>query len=146
MRKVFKYRKCIRLHSAGSINWTVDTFKMLLVDTNYIFDPRAHEFVAGVSGNEIAHASYARQTLAGLTFADHNDGTLWDANDVVFATLAAAAGNLGGFIIYKFITNDASSPLVCWGEMDPVGVPNDNNLTVQLTSGIYVDTGSGWPA
>ena len=94
----------------GSLVWTSDTIRALLVDNTYTFNPD-HNFVADITG-ELTDVSYARQTLG--TKSVSQDDTLDQA------TLNAAPVDFGALdnetpaaiILFKLVTNDADSPLI----------------------------------
>lgn len=95
----------------GSLGWIADTERVLLVDATYVYDPD-HNFVSDVSADEVVDASYARQTLANkaVTEDDALDEATLDADPADFGALTGVTP--AGAVVFKFVTNDADSPLI----------------------------------
>ncbi len=130
----------------GGIVLLTDTIKVMLVSSAYTFNPD-HNFISDVSANEIAVAGYTggfggagRKTLAGKTVTedDANDRSVFDANDLSWAALAAGA-TIGGAVVVKEITNDGASKLIAF--LDPADLPtngSDVNLTFDATGILWM--------
>ncbi|MDX1407034.1 MAG: hypothetical protein R3330_02845 [Saprospiraceae bacterium] len=96
----------------GSLNWTSDTIKALLVTSSYTFDV-TDNFVSDIT-NELTDGSYARVTLGSKSIVEDDTG-----NRGVLKAAPADFGSLdnetpGGIIVYKEVTNDADSPLISY--------------------------------
>ncbi|MBD1871968.1 hypothetical protein H6F75_00590 [Nodosilinea sp. FACHB-131] len=126
------YPKAIELLNAGTLNWTADTIRILLVNASGSYN-RTHGFVSAVVANELSGGSYARQTLGTKTSADNGtDKWIFDAADVTF-TAVAGGQTAAAAIVYKFITNDAASPVLAF--LDGVDVvANGGDITVQFAA------------
>ena len=98
----------------GSLDWVSDTIQALLVDSTYVYDPD-HNFVADISG-ELTDGSYSRQTLGnkGVTEDDTNDEAVMTADPVDFGALTNETP--AGIVLFKFVTNDAHSPLISFSD------------------------------
>ena len=98
----------------ASLDWVSDTIQALLVDSTYVFDPD-HNFVADISG-ELTDGSYSRQTLGnkGVTEDDTNDEAVMTADPVDFGALTNETP--AGIVLFKFVTNDADSPLISFSD------------------------------
>lgn len=105
----------IRLASANkTIDYSDDVFKMILMDTGFVFDPVNHDFYSDVSASELAGLyGYATggATMAGVS-VDRNDIT--NRAEVTWnnVTWTAAGGDIGpgpGAIIYD---DDVSDTIV----------------------------------
>lgn len=98
----------------GSLDWVNDTIQALLVDATYVYDPD-HNFVADISG-ELTDGSYSRQTLGnkGVTEDDTNDAAVMTADPVDFGALTNETP--AGIVLFKFVTNDADSPLISFSD------------------------------
>ena len=98
----------------GSLDWVNDTIQALLVDSTYTYDPD-HNFVADISG-ELTDASYSRQILGnkGVTEDDTNDAAVMTADRVDFGALTNETP--AGIVLFKFVTNDADSPLISFSD------------------------------
>lgn len=131
MAGVFNRGKFIIADS--SLSWTGDTIRALLVDSSYVFDPDDN-FVADVSADEVADASYARQTLAGkgVTEDDTGNQATLDADPVDYGALDNVTP--AGQILFKFVTNDADSPLISF---------SDAGFGATANGGGYVVNGEG---
>lgn len=103
----------------GSLDWTADTIRVLLVDATYTFDPDDN-FVADITG-ELTDGSYARQTLAnkGVTEDDTNDRAVATADPADFGALTNETPE--AIVVFKLVTNDADSPLLSFHD-DGFGV------------------------
>jgi hypothetical protein len=103
------------LLATGAINFSSDSFKIVLMQSGYTFDPDAHHDYADVSASELAtdHGYTAdTKTLSGVavTEDDSNDRTAvtWDP-----VTWTASGGDIGptpGAIIYD--DTEASNSIV----------------------------------
>jgi len=97
-----KARYCL---SVGAIDFSSDTFKAILMDSGFTFDPDAHDAYADVSADELTNGNgytTGGETLTGvaITESDVNDRAeiTWDN-----ITWTAASGTIGptpGAIIY----------------------------------------------
>ena len=126
------YPKALELLNAGTLAWTSDTIRILLVSNSATYN-RAHDFVNDIAANELSGGSYARQTLGTKTSADNGtDKWVFDAGDPTF-TAVAASQTVGAAIVYKFITDDASSPLLAF--LDGVDIStNGGDVTVTFAA------------
>ena len=99
----------------SSLNWTADTIRVLLVDSGYAYDPDDN-FVSDVSADEVVDASYARQTLANkaVNEDDANDEATMEADPADFGALTGVTP--AGIVVFKFVTNDADSPLISFSD------------------------------
>lgn len=98
----------------GSLVWTGDTIRALLVDASYVYDPDDN-FVSDISG-ELTDASYARQTLGnkGVTEDDTADEAWLTADPVDYGALDNETP--AGQVLFKFVTNDGDSPVVAFSD------------------------------
>jgi hypothetical protein len=99
----------------SSLDWASDTIRTLLVDSSYTFDPDSN-FVADVSSDEVSDGSYARVTLSnkGVTEDDTNDLASLDADPADYGVLTGVTPS--GIVVFKFVTNDADSPLISFSD------------------------------
>jgi hypothetical protein len=130
------YPKLIELLNAGTLDWSSDTIRIMLLDDTATYN-RAHDFVDDIVADELSGGSYARQTLGTKTSADN--GTTrwnWDAADPVF-TAVAGSQTVGSAVVYKFITDDASSPLLAYLDGTNIAT-NGGDVTVTFpANGIF---------
>ncbi len=122
----------------GEIDYVDDDIRALLVDTLHDGDDE-DEFVGDiVTLDEINEAGYGRVTLAGKAVArdDPNDEVEFDFTDPAFGSIVTG-GNINRMLVYKFITNDAASPLL--HSIDLTNTPtNGAAVTVNLAAeGLY---------
>lgn len=106
----------------GSIDYANDDIRVALYDdtTAYSPDPDTVEFVAdlldgGTTAAEYSDTNYSRQSLANQTTSqdDTNDRSVWDADDVTFASLGSSNGDtIQGVVIFKQVTDDTDSPIL----------------------------------
>ena len=91
-----------------------DNLEVLLVDTNYTFDP-THINVSQIT-NEVTNnvgTGYARKTVANfsITKDDVNDKVTFDCDNVNYTAINTVE-DLRAKILYKKVTNDADSVLI----------------------------------
>lgn len=105
----------------ADIDWLVDTINVLLVETGHTPDA-GDVFVADVVADELDDASYARQTLGGKTVTIASNRGVASADNPVWALLVDAQ-DVAGAYVFKQVTNDADSILICYLEapLDTVG-------------------------
>lgn len=97
--------------------WTTDTVKGMLVDAQTWTPSEGDGFVATIlsaGAVEVTAVGYARQTIGGKT--ETLDGVghrgLLDGNLLDFGAMAAGS-NYTHLVLFKFVTNDADSWLIC---------------------------------
>ncbi len=100
----------------GSFDWDdgTQTFRVLLTTTSYA--PNAdHDFVADVT-NEVTGGGYVRKDVTGraVVIDDANDRVDHDAGNVTWTALTAAFRYA---VVYRFVTNDADSPLIAYFDL-----------------------------
>jgi hypothetical protein len=103
------------LMASGDIDFSADTFKMILMETGFTFNKDTHHQLSDVSGNELASAGYGgAQTLApnpaNIAEDDVDDRTEVTWNNVSFVAVGGAVGPTPGAIIYD--DTDANDSLV----------------------------------
>lgn len=102
----FKY-----MQSTKEIDFESDTFKIILMDSAFSFDPDAHATLANVTANQLASGNGYTQNdkaLAGVTVTEDDTG---DRARVTWtnATWTASGGSIGpagAAIIYDDTTSD----------------------------------------
>jgi hypothetical protein len=130
------FNNALELFSNGDLDWVNDDIRCLLVTSSFTPDQDADVFVSDLS-NELSGGAYVRKTLAGKTTTQNNTSDRADlsADNVTWTALQAAAGTPAYAIIYKFITNDAASPVIGWIELTTPPVPNGGDYTVKWNNG-----------
>lgn len=94
--------------------WDTGTWGALLAVDTWSPDPTTEEFVADMVGNELTVAGYARDAVAGLVLTVDlaTNTVVADCDDFAFGS--GAAGEVAGWaVIYRDVTNDSDSELVC---------------------------------
>jgi hypothetical protein len=108
----FHYNKARALYLGAGLDWNGSTIRALLVTSGYTANPD-HSFVSSIT-NECT-GTYSRLTLTGKSIVQndtsnraeaHCDPLVWEG--LVLSSPAAA------LILYKFVTNDADSPLIAY--------------------------------
>lgn len=126
------YTKLYQIALTGALDLEDDTINVLLVDDTYTAN-KDHDFVNDVVGDELSGTGYTRKTLAGksVTLDTGNDRVTFDATDPVWTGLDA--GTIGGAVVFKQVTNDADSPLICF--LDPTNLTtNGSDVTLQFNA------------
>jgi hypothetical protein len=126
------YTKGAYLIGSAGANLASADLRCLLVKSTYTFD-KAHNFVSDVVAGalEISVGGYARVALTTktLTEDDANSCAYLDADDVLFAALAAGQ-TVGGAVLYKYNAADASAEVIAF--YDVADTPtNGGNITIQ---------------
>ena len=109
--------KCKFQLASGLIDFDLDTFKILLMASGFVFDPDAHEFLDDVSASELANGNgytTGGATLSGVQVTED------DVNNRAAVTWAnpawtASGGTIGpspGAIIYKSTGVAATSTII----------------------------------
>lgn len=113
----------------GDLDFASDDIRVILVMTNSTADTDQDvEFVDDIGTlDEFDGANYARKALTGEAVNEDaaNNRAEFDANDVQWAALGAGTRQALGMILFKFVTNDADSPVIAW--IDTGGFPFSGN-------------------
>ena len=113
----------------ADLDFATQDFRIILCMTNTTADTdQDAEFVASIGTlDEYDGAAYSRKTLAGEAVNEDlaNNRAEFDANDIQWAALGAGTRQAAGMILYRFVTNDADSPVVAW--IDTGGFPFSGN-------------------
>jgi hypothetical protein len=125
----------------GDIDWTADTIRLGLNYAAYTSDPD-HTYPddsggPADTGNEASGTGYSRKDLAskGVTVNDTDDRAEADAADVTWTGLDC--GTITGAFVYKFVTSDSDSPLICWLDFTDL-TTNGGDVTLQFaTAGLF---------
>jgi hypothetical protein len=135
---------------AGKFDLSGLALRLMLVTTQYVFDPDQNTVKDGTSSTsdpftyELSVGSYARQSLAGVALFedDGNDFAGLDANDVTFAALAAG-GTVGGAVLYRYsssapttaaaTTGDSGQDLIAFYDVTDTPT-NGGDITIQWAS------------
>lgn len=125
------------IHDLVFDNLNGTTIKLLLVNATDTADKVNDEFVTDIVANELSDASYARKTLASVTYNENsNSHAVWvDAADVLFSALNNET--IEAAYVYREVTNDTDSYLIA--RLDGVNlVANGGDVTVTFdaTGGI----------
>lgn len=99
--------------------------RVLLVMTNTTADTdQDAEFVSSITTlDEMDGANYVRKALAGeaVNQDNPNNRAEFDASDVTWTALGAGTRSMAGIVLFRFVTNDADSPLIAY--IDTGGFP-----------------------
>jgi hypothetical protein len=114
----------------ANINFSSDVFKMILMDTSFVFDKDTHATLANVTANQIATGNGYTQnsvTLANvsLTEEDTNDKFVATWDNVTISASGGAIEDFIGCIIYDDTTSDDT--VIFYANLD---------TTVSLTDGL----------
>lgn len=100
------------LVATGAIDFSSDTFQIILMQSGFTFDIDAHEEYADVAGNELANGNgytTGGETLAGVavTEDDVDDRCEITWNNVTWSAVGGPIGPASGAIIYDdTVAND----------------------------------------
>ena len=119
-----------------NIDIAADTIKVMLVGSGYTPN-KDHQFVSDVVGSELSGTGYTggyggsgRKALASKVMgkSDSTDKAYIDAADSTWT--AINAGTIAWAIVFKEITNDASSPVIANVDVADI-VTNGGDVTIQ---------------
>lgn len=97
-----------------------DVIRVRLVRSSAYTFSQAHEFMSSAPAAIATDVTLGSKALSGGTF---------DAADAVFTAVPAGAA-IDALIIFKFVTNDAASPVIAY--IDGFSVtPNGGDITIQ---------------
>lgn len=114
------------------------TYRIMLLQSSETFDS-TNVNVDDLS-NEVAGST--RQTLSNLTVTTESNEVLAKADAVIFPTGMTDGQTIGAAVIYKFVSDDTDSILVCW--IDLSTRETDSTRTFELrfdasdTDGTYL--------
>jgi hypothetical protein len=112
-------------------SWESADIRVLLVDSGYTLD-KDHNFVSDLTPgtNELAGTGYTRKTVANATATedDTGDRLVLDHDDIVYT--AIDAGTADAAIYFRFVTNDADSPLWFYKDSGFPFVTNGSDMTI----------------
>lgn len=115
----------------NGLNLATADLRVVLVTSGYVFNAD-HNFLSDVIASELAGGNYVRKSLASKTWTENDaaDRADFDAADTVWISLLALAGTPAAAIIFRFVTVDADSDLLCFNDLSPVTPPSGGDYTV----------------
>lgn len=123
------YDKAREAYLTGTLNWSSDNIKVLLVNTtSYTVSLTTHQYKTDVAGGAIVATSSnltTKTTTAGAAGADN----------VTFSTVSGST--VGAIIIYKDTGTDSTSPLIAYIDTAtglPI-VPNGGDIILTWDTG-----------
>lgn len=121
-----------RAFSSTGLDLAGGDIKVALLDSGYVPDQDAHDFLADVTADELVDASYARVALANKTFTYDapTNKWIWSADPIVFPTLTTAGFRFAVFFLDT--TDPATSPLIAYAEHDSDIVGSGSDVTLNI--------------
>ena len=126
---------------SGVYNLASGTYKCLLVQTTYVFDPD-HQYVSDITGGPdyelnssgggtgytAGYAGSGRKTLSTLTVTKDNVNDLakWSFDPITWSTINA--GTARALVVYKPNTNDADSKILVYVQFTNDAITNGGDL------------------
>lgn len=106
---------------SGDIDWDTDTFSVILMALDFIFDPDTHNTYADVSANELASGNgyvTGGQNLTTVTVNrnDANDRTDVNCDDPTWNALGGEIGPTPGAVVFKDTGTPATSLTVGYAD------------------------------
>lgn len=127
---IFNKFKTKLLSLANSIDFDVDTIKVMLVTSSYTPDIDAHDFVDDVT-NQVSGTGYTAggQALANQTVSQDNtdDEGVFDADDTTWTTATITAR---GAVLYKDTGTPSTSPLIGYIDFGSDKVSTGGSFTI----------------
>jgi hypothetical protein len=127
--------KYLAERNQGNIDWTTDSFKIILMDTTYTFNRDTHHSYTDVSSDELATGYGYTQNTKTLTLdttSIENDTN--DSSDisVVSVEWVASGGTIGPVVGAIIFDDTVSDYVVCYIDFD-----GEMSVTDTNTLGIY---------
>lgn len=120
--------------ATANIDWVNDTIKARMVMNLTTADTEKNaEFVADLTTPDFFDgANNVIKTLQtnAVNIDEANLRAEMDADDETWTALGAGTSALTGIIIYKFVTNDADSPLIAYFDDDLPIVPGGGDVKI----------------
>ncbi len=111
-----------------------DVFKIRLL--NIATDYSSNDVTLTSMSTITKYSGTTDQTLSGLTIVTNSPTVAFDATDPTFTSVAVSAGKtIGGFVIYKFVTDDAGSTPILYVDGFTAVTPNGGDIAVTFDSG-----------
>jgi hypothetical protein len=130
--------------ATATVSWSGDTIKAMLVTSSYTPNvdddfadtPAAQEI--SVTGYTPGFAGSGRKTLASktVTVNDTNDRGDFGAANLTWTALGSGA-TIAGVVIYKHLTSDALSPLICYLDVTDAAT-NGGDITISFGGGLVL--------
>lgn len=131
---MYDVAKTAFLGTGTRIDLDSDTIKVGLL--NIATDYTSPDFTATVMTGITRYTGTTDQTLASLAITTNSHVIAFDAADATFTAVAISGSKtVGGFIVYKFVTNDAASIPILYVDGFTAVSPNGGDLTLQFDSG-----------
>lgn len=111
----------------AAIDLDTHDMRTLLAASGYT-QSAAHDFVNDIT-NELSGGAYVRKALTESVAASGADAK-FDATDVTWTALAAAAGTPDDAVVFRFVTDDTDSRLFADIQLTTPPVPNGGDYTV----------------
>ena len=121
------FKKAGELIVASTLDMVGDNLRCIILSDAYVPSLPNDAFVSDIVASEIAGASRSAN-LAGKTFNYNGGSTRWEFKHTAPTFGSPGAGPTIGFVvIYKFVTNDADSPVLICDDITP-DVPTTGGL------------------
>jgi len=130
------YKKALLDPTLAAIDHNSSVFRIMLLDNGHSLGRATHDFVDDVVADEVTGTNYARIELTSPTVSGPVANVItWDATEPAtphWATSGAGFSDARYAILFAFITDDASSPLIAYHDFttDKGNVTGD--LSIQL--------------
>lgn len=129
------------LRESEDINLFSDSFKMLLVGSDYVVDLNNHSVLADIS-NEVSGGGYQRQALGGVTWNDISGSPRFSFDELTFAA-TTGAWSARRWVLWDDTPGD--KPLLATGLIssldEDVTITAGNTLTFTLPAGYFFERG-----
>ncbi len=123
----FWFSKAGELFVAATLDMLGDNIRGILMQSTYIPDLDNDNFVSAITGFEVTGAARTVD-LVGKTFNYNTGPNAWEFKHTAPTLGSPPAGEtIGYLVLYKFITNDADSPLLVLDDVEP-DVPTTGGL------------------
>jgi len=125
-----------RANAAGEIDLNLDDIRARLVMSNTTCDTENDGIVylADYTTIDVCDsAGYADEELdnEAVNKDDANDRAEFDADDSTWLALAVCTRQVVGYVLYKFVTNDADSLPIAYIEFAAAKTPDGSNFVIQ---------------
>lgn len=122
--------------------WLTDTYEAALLKAPFVADPSTQTFIGDVTADEFVDASYTRATIMNpvATVSDTLGTANYTADPVLFGPVVGGEVAVA-MVLYRFVTNDADSPILCSYPIDRTA--DGTAFTITPTSAGYLAVAVG---
>ena len=127
------------IHANAPVDFDTDTIRLMLLDSGSTIDQEdvdVADIIAGASDTEVTGTNYARKSITSVdaVLSGNNVDVNTTMSSPSFAVHASGFNDAKHAVLYKFSTNDASSPIIAYNTFTSNLNNTSGSLTLQFSS------------